>query len=102
MKTMTESITCMVLCILSALFCAILMALSISFHNWWTAIVDAILIVVNVILARKSYNRAKLIETLREARIKMIYDALPIHSLIIYRMMSEFLKDVKHDTRSIW
>lgn len=95
MKTITESITLMVMCIVVALFCLETMIGNIILHQWWLVAINAICVIANVIFARISYKQAKRIEESREAWNRMIYDILPIDEIIVYRVMSKVFKDIK-------
>lgn len=95
MKTITESILFMVLSILTALYCLLVAVLSACSLNWWSVAINILLVCANVWLARKCYKRAKRKEESREARIRMIYDILPIDEIIVHRIMSEVFKGIK-------
>ena len=95
MKTITNSITLTVLCIAAAVICAFAMILNVATHCWWLVAINAICIIADVIFARVCYKRAKRIEESREARIKMIYDALPVDEIIVCRLMSKIFKDIQ-------
>lgn len=94
MKTITESITLMVLCIVVAFFCALAMIGNIIVHNWWLVAINVICISANVILARIAYKQAKYIEESIEKRILDIFVERSIDSVFMQCAIRKILKDI--------
>lgn len=95
MKTMTNRFLYMAILVVLCFFDILCLGTNIYAHDWWGVAVSAVAIAICVWAICLNYKRAKRIEESMEARIRMIYDILPIDETIVHRIMSEVFKGIK-------